>query len=161
MKLFLTDILNFWSHDDWPSAAQTSDHHSIPDHLKLRVAIIFSVAINWQLNAAPYLCGVHKPCPLLRLETMPCSASGQLVIPLVTSLGTRLLVRVRTKLQNGVFCSGQQPQCCKWLLLSRVKLKLWRRWLVVEFHVVTRISFVLKWRVLKPFARHRCWTSWS
>ena len=30
-----------------------------------------SVAISWQLNVAPYLCGVHKPCPLLREETEP------------------------------------------------------------------------------------------
>ena len=34
--------------------------------------LFFSVAISWQLNAAPYLCGVHKSCPLLiREETMP------------------------------------------------------------------------------------------
>ena len=77
-----------------------------------------------QLNAALYLCGVHKPCPLLREETMPvqCQCSGQLVISLVTSLvprltivifglGTRLLVHMRTKLQNGVLCNEQQPQC--------------------------------------------------
>ena len=53
----------------------------------------------------------------------PCqySASGQLAISLVTSLvprlttvvfgmGTGLLVRMRTKLQNGVRRNGQQPQ---------------------------------------------------
>ena len=50
-----------------------------------------------------------------------CSASGQLAISLVTSLvprltillfgmETRLLVRMRTKLQNGVLRNGQQPQ---------------------------------------------------
>ena len=49
------------------------------------------------------------------------SASGQLAISLVTrlvprltivifGLGTRLLVRMRTKLQNGVLRNGQQPQ---------------------------------------------------
>ena len=62
-------------------------------------------------------------------------ALGQIAISLVTSLvprlrieifglGTRLLVRMRTKLQNGVLRNGQQPQCCEWLLLTRVKLKL-------------------------------------
>ena len=50
-----------------------------------------------------------------------CSASGQLAISLVTSLvprltivifglGTRILVRMRTKLQNGVLHNEQQPQ---------------------------------------------------
>ena len=50
-----------------------------------------------------------------------CSASGQLTISLVTSLvprltillfgmGTRLLVRMRTKLQTGVLRNGQQSQ---------------------------------------------------
>ena len=80
-----------------------------------------SVAINWQLNAAPHLC-VHKPCPLQREETMPVQcASGQLAISLVTSLvprltillfgmGTRLLVHMRAKSQNGVLLNGQQPQ---------------------------------------------------
>ena len=28
-------------------------------------------------------------------------------------LGTRLRVRMRTKLENGVLSNGQQPQCCK------------------------------------------------
>ena len=35
------------------------------------LATPLSIAISWQLNAAPYLCGIHKPCPLLREETMP------------------------------------------------------------------------------------------
>ena len=49
-----------------------------------------------------------------------CSASGQLAILLVTSLvprlmivifgmGTKLLMRMRTKLQNGVLRNEQQP----------------------------------------------------
>ena len=59
-------------------------------------------------------CYGERPCQC------QCSASGQLTISLVTSLvpilmivifglGTRLLVRIRTKLQNGVLRNGQQP----------------------------------------------------
>ena len=52
----------------------TTDHHAIASQfLKLWVATSFSVAISWQLNAVPYLCGVHKPCPLLR--KIPCTWS--------------------------------------------------------------------------------------
>ena len=42
----------------------------------------------------------------------------------VFGLGTRLYVRMRTKSENGVLRNGQQPQCCKCLLLTRVNLKL-------------------------------------
>ena len=49
-----TDLLNF-DHMTTDSCSTetilTTDHHSI-------VATLFSVAISWQLNAAPYLCGV-------------------------------------------------------------------------------------------------------
>ena len=37
-------------------------------------------------------------------------------------------------------------ECCEWLLLTRVNLKLWRHWVVVELRAVISISFVLKWR---------------
>ena len=49
-------------------------------------------------------------------------------------------------------------ECCEWLLLTGVNLKLWRRRLVAELRVVIRISFVLKWRwILKSFSRYHCW----
>ena len=49
-------------------------------------------------------------------------------------------------------------ECCEWLLLTTVNLKLWIRRLVVELRVMTRISFTLKWRwVFKLFARYHCW----
>ena len=40
-----------------------------------KAVTLFSVPISWQLNAAPYLCGVHKLCPLLREETVRDSDS--------------------------------------------------------------------------------------
>ena len=75
--------------------------------------------LTWMvfINLAYY----YGTCPLLREETVPvqcqCSASGQLAISLVTSfvprlmivifgLETRLLVRMRTKLQKGVLGNG-------------------------------------------------------
>ena len=46
-----------------------------------------------KLNAAPYLCGVHKPCPLLYGQRpCECSTSGQLTISLVNSLIPRLTI---------------------------------------------------------------------
>ena len=57
----------------------TTDQHSI-SLLKLWVATLFGVAISWQLNAASYLCGVHKAYPLLREETGAGRARGQLAI---------------------------------------------------------------------------------
>ena len=36
-----------------------------------------SVAISWQLNAAPYLCGVHEPFPQPREKTVPVMPAGQ------------------------------------------------------------------------------------
>ena len=45
---------------------------------------------------------------------------------MVFGLGMRLRVRMRTKLENGVLHNGQQPQCCEWLLLTRVNLKLFK-----------------------------------
>ena len=65
-----------------------------------------------------YVSGVHKPCPLLREETVPAARSlfrlSTSVVPrpmsVVFGLGTRLRVRMRTKLENGVLHNGQQPQ---------------------------------------------------
>ena len=85
--------------------------------------LYLSVAISWQLNAAPYLCGVHKPCPLATAteETVPAVRmvnSGfrlcTILIPrpmiVVFGLGTRLHVRMRTTLENDVLRNGQQPK---------------------------------------------------
>ena len=78
-------------------------------------------SLSWKLNAAPYLCSVHKPCLLLREETVPTVRVVNLRFRLCTSLvprptsvvfclGTRLHVRMRTKLENGVLHNRQQPQ---------------------------------------------------
>ena len=101
----------------WIFDHMTTDQrqHSL---LKLWVATLFSVATSWHLNAAPYLCGVHKPCPLRREETVPAVRVGDRsctsLVPrqmiAVFALGTRLHVRMRTTLENGVLRNGQQPQ---------------------------------------------------
>ena len=70
---------------------------------------LFSAAISWQLNAVPYLCGVHKLCLLQREETMPavhvvnstislvCTSLVPRLMIVVFGLGTRVLVRMRTQ----------------------------------------------------------------
>ena len=37
----------------------------------------------------------------------------------VFGLGTRLRVRMRTKLENGVLHNEQLPQCCEWLFIDQ------------------------------------------
>ena len=85
--------------------------------------LFFSVAISKQLNAVPYLRGVHKPCPLLREETVSamrnillvnsqfcsCTCLAPRPMTVVFGLGTRLHVRMRTKLENGVHRNRQKP----------------------------------------------------
>ena len=125
-KLFETNLLNF----DHITTDQLQHrklywrltkilrHHS---SLKLWVATLFCVAISWQLNAASYLHGVHKPCPLLREEAVLavrvvnlrfrlCTSLATRPMIVASDLGTRLHVRIRTKLENGVFHNGQPPQ---------------------------------------------------
>ena len=72
----------------------------------------------------PYLCGVHKPCPMPRGgggETVPamhtargpfrlCTSLASRPMTVVFGLGTRLRVHMRTKFENGVLSNGQQPQ---------------------------------------------------
>ena len=51
-------------------------------------------------------------------------------------------------------------ECCKWLLLTRVNLKQWRRWMVRKLRAVMSISFMLKSRqVLELFSSYRCLAS--
>ena len=51
-------------------------------------------------------------------------------------------------------------ECCEWLLLTRVNLKLWRRWVAGKLSAVMSIRFVLKSRwVLEPFSSYRRLTS--
>ena len=84
-----------------------------------------SVAISWQLNAAPYLRGVHEPFPQPREETVPvdescwstraqfhaCTSLIPKPTTVVFGLGTRLDVRMRTRLKMASFAcrNGQQP----------------------------------------------------
>ena len=70
---------------------------------------MITLVISKQLNAAPYL--RHKPRQLLREETVPavlnsrfhvCSSLAPRPMTVVFGLGTRLRVRMRTTLENGV-----------------------------------------------------------
>ena len=66
-----------------------------------------------------YVCGVHKPCPMpwgektvpaMRTARRLCTSLAPRPMTVVFGLGTRLRVRMRTKLENGVLSNGQQPQ---------------------------------------------------
>ena len=91
---------------------QLHDHPSIT---KVAGRLFLSIVISKQLNAAPYL--RHKPRQLLREETVPavlnsrfhvCSSLAPRPMTVVFGLGTRLRVRMRTTLQNGVLRNRQQ-----------------------------------------------------
>ena len=74
--------------------------------------LFFNAAISWQLNAAPYLCSVHKPCPLLLEETLPWSTRlCTSVIPRtmieVFSLGMRLMCAHAFKMASYIMDSSQ------------------------------------------------------
>ena len=56
---------------------------------------------------------------------------------MVFGLGTRLRVHMRTKLENGVLHNKQQSQCCEWLLLTRVSLKLSAIYKALSLHLFT------------------------
>ena len=53
-----------------------------------------------------------------------CLCTSLVPSPMIMAfdLGTRLHVRMRTKLESGVLLNGQPPQCCK---LARVNLRRW------------------------------------
>ena len=70
---------------------------------------------------------------------------------MVFCLGTRFRVRMRTKLEDGIFHSEQQPQCYECLLLTRVNFRLWRCWVVEKLCTVMSIRFVLQ-----PFSSYCC-----
>ena len=86
-----------------------------PSITKAAGRLFHSIAISNQLNAAPYL--RHMPWQLLREETAPavlnsrfyvCTSLAPRPMTVVFGLGTRLRVRVRTTLENGVLSNGQQ-----------------------------------------------------
>ena len=60
----------------------------------------------------------------------------------IFGLGTRLLVRMHTKLQNGIVCNGQQPQS---VVIDYGEVEAMKTLIgCIELRVVIRISFVLK-----------------
>ena len=73
-----------------------------------------------QLNAVPYLCGVHEPsrlpievtvadqpCLLVDSQFPMCTSLTPRPMTMVFGLGARLRMHVRTRLQNGVLRNGQ------------------------------------------------------
>ena len=69
----------------------------------------------------PYLCSVHKPCPLLWEETVPamhmvnslfCLCTSLSPGPMIVVFGLEmgLYVRMNRKLENGVLSNAEQPQ---------------------------------------------------
>ena len=105
----------------------------IPDPRGVALCIQYSYKLA--ANAAPYLCGVHKPCPLLREETVPavrvvnsqfCLCTSLIPRPMIVvfGLGTRLTCTHAYKIRK--WRSLQRTaatECCEWLLLTRVNLK--------------------------------------
>ena len=65
--------------------------------------------------------------PAMRTGSWPfclCTSLASRLMTVAFGLGTRLRVRMHTKLENGVLSNGQQPQeCCKWLFVDQGKFK--------------------------------------
>ena len=77
----------------------------------------------------------HKPWRPLREETVPiswlvilqfhvCTSLAPRPMTVAFGLGTRVRVRMRTTLQNGVLRNGQQPGRAMKAFLTRLTLKL-------------------------------------
>ena len=75
-----------------------------------------------QLNAVPYLCGVHEPsrlpleatvsgqpCLLVDSQFPVCTSLTPRPMTMVFGLGAGLCMHMHTRLQNGVLHNGQQP----------------------------------------------------
>ena len=124
----------------------------------LKLWVCSSVAISKQLNAAPYVVSI----PLQREETVPAVLTVQRAISrvhsprpmtVVFSLETKLRLHMAIKSENSVLRNeqtvGQTRAVLCTTLLTRVTLKLWRRWLVLQLRAVVNITRVYC---------YRCWT---
>ena len=79
-----------------------------------------------QLNAVPYLRGVHEPsqlplsgqpCLLVNSQFPVCTSLTPRPMTMVFGLGARLRMHMHTRLQNGLLRNGHAAagQCCKHL----------------------------------------------
>ena len=136
-KLCETNFTIKLSIHDWPAAAQETIILTTY-HLALRfVKAIFSVATSRQLNAVRYLlmfislaqcCGGKRPCQLM-MHTAHwwfclCTSLASRQMTVVSGLGTRLRVCKNRKWHPKQWTAASE--CCEWLLLTKVNLKLWR-----------------------------------
>ena len=125
---------------------------------------LFSVAINWQLNGASltYVIFINLAHYYGKRPCKPCVWS------------TRDFARSQTN-DSGIWPGNETcahtynnrkwrpsqwtaaTECCEGLLSTRVKLTLWRHWVVGKLRAVMSIRFVLKSRwALEPFLSYHC-----
>ena len=93
------------------------------------------LTMSKQLNAVPYLCGVHEPsrlpleatvacqpCLLIDSQFSVCTSLTPRSMTMVFGLGARLLMHMHTRLQNGVLRNGQQPGCAVNIFIDQGKI---------------------------------------
>ena len=68
---------NFLILTTWQLTSTETEDENWPSQLYYGCEYVCSAAISKQLNAAPFLRGVHEPFPLSREETMPAMLTGQ------------------------------------------------------------------------------------
>ena len=105
--------------------------------------------VCWQIECR--VCLLWRPSFCLKFPRLPqrtlsqCTSLVLRPMIVVFVLGTRLHVRMGTKLENGVLRTGQ-PQSVVNGFYCQGDLKLWKCWMVVELRAVMSISIMLKWR---------------
>ena len=88
-----------------------------------------------QLNAVPYLFGVYEPsrlpleatvagqpCLLVGSQFPVCTSLTPRPMTMIFGLGAGLRMHMRTRLQNGVLCSGQQPGSAVSIFIDQGKI---------------------------------------
>ena len=88
-----------------------------------------------QLNAVPYLFGVHEPfqlpleatvagqpCSLVDSQFPVCTSLTPRPMTMVFGLEARLHMHMRTRLQNGVLRNGQQPGSAVSIFIDQGKI---------------------------------------
>ena len=137
-----------------------TQHENRQSHAALlKLWVCSSVAISKQLNAAPYMVSIPLTTGRNRTSRAYCSkrAISRVHSPrpmtVVFSLETKLRLHMAIKSKNSVLRNeqtvGQTRAVLCTTLSTRVTLKLWRRWLVLQLRAVVNITRVYC---------YRCWT---
>ena len=131
---------------------------SVTKTLELETDLTYVVSISLSYNNEDTPC---QPCIHgLRARFRVSTSLVPRAMTVVFGLGTRLHVRMRTRLENGVLRNGQQSGSAVNSFFDLGKLEAVKTLSGWEACTVMSIGFVLKSRwILEPFSSYRCFTS--